>query len=81
MNTAVTARIKAILAFASLAVTNLLVNYTQGGTPLPLGDNGQLNWGTLLVNLLTVVGGTGLVYTIPATGYVAPADKGRHEKL
>lgn len=81
MNVAVTAKIKAIVAGVSLAVTNLLVNYAQGGTPLPLDANGQLDWGTLLVNLLTIVVGTGAVYQIPATGYVAPADKlGRHEK-
>jgi uncharacterized membrane protein YphA (DoxX/SURF4 family) len=57
--------VKAILAFASLVITNLLTNYASNGTPLPLTDDGQLSWGTLLINLATTAAGTFSVYQWP----------------
>lgn len=78
-NRTVSSRIKAILAFVSLIVTNLLGNYAHNDNPLPIdGNTGQLNWVTLLVNLLTTAVGTGAVYQWPAYGYVPPAAPGKH---
>lgn len=78
-NTAISSRIKAILAFVSLIVTNLLTNYAHNDNPLPIDENtGQLNWATLLINLLTTVIGAGVVYQWPAYGYVPPATPGKH---
>lgn len=50
---------KAVIAFVALVLTNLLMNYASGSTPLPLDSTGhQLDWFKLLVNVISVVGGT-----------------------
>lgn len=75
---------KAILAFLSLAVTNLLVNWTSGGTPLPT-DGGTLDVWALVANILTTLGGTAAVYRWPnkdkepAATVVEESSGGRHE--
>lgn len=69
----VSAKIKAILAFVALVVANALVNYTQSGNLLPLNDAGVVDWDSFWANVGTIAGGTGLVYAIPAKGYVPPA--------
>lgn len=67
------AKIKAVLAAVALLVANLLVNYTQSGNLLPINDAGAVDWDSFMANVGTIIGGTGLVYAIPAKGYVPPA--------
>lgn len=54
---------KAILAFISLVVANLLQNYASADVPLPLDNTGtHLDWGKLAINLGTIVIGTMTVH-------------------
>lgn len=66
------AKMKAIVAFVVLLVGNLVVNYVHTGNVLPVNETGGLDLATLLTNLGVTFGGTGLVYGIPAPGYVGP---------